>query len=137
MVDVFEKLYKFALFFNFCVFVFYVVFVGSVYNIPIQFSMGNINFSFSVNLLTMLFAIITIFTIIALVGTNVFGSGLSDTSITLIIKVTAYVIVWLVSSLFTLSFLSPIGNYGTIFYAILSVVYTLGFLQTLNKNSEV
>lgn len=136
MNDLVRKFYQFALFFHFFVFMIYVLSVSTIYAIPIYFKVGKIAFSFNVNLLTLLFSVLLIFAIVIASGVGIFGSGLTDASVQLLARITAYTLIWIVGSLFTLSFLSPLEGLGTIIYVVLTLGYTLGFLQSISLGSE-
>lgn len=114
----------------------YVISVQDITDIPVYFKVANITFSFSINLITMLFAIALIYGLIILAGISVFGSGLSDSSVQLLSKVSAYIIIWVITSFFSLSFLLPLEVLGQIIYVLLSFSYTLGFLQSLSLASD-
>lgn len=139
-MDIIKSLYRFSLFFNFFIFVLSVITAKSITSIPAKFKIGSVNFSFDINLITMIFVILGIFAVIILAGTQVLGTGLSDSSIQLLIRLTAYIVIWIVLSIFSLSFLYYLEDFGNVIYVVLTIGYTLGFLQSLalggNSNNE-
>lgn len=136
MSDSIKKLYQFAVFFNVFIFILYVVSSNNITSIPIRFKVGLVTVRYNVNLITLIFAILAIYGIIIIVGGKVFGSGVSEESLVLMRKLTAYVLIWIIGSIFMLSFLSPLESLGQLIFGILSVGYTLGFLQSMSLKED-
>lgn len=69
-------------------------------------------------------------------GIHFFGTGLADESVSLIIKGSALVTVWLVFSAISLALITSIPLLGPIFYFFLTIVYTLGIINQVGHPGE-
>lgn len=72
--------------------------------------------------------------IIALVGLNIVGSGLTDESVKIIYQTTVHYIIWGVISTFggfSALQLMPYG-FGLLLYFIITLVYTVGIIQSIS-----
>lgn len=135
-MDIIKSIYRFSLFFNFFIFMLTLVSSDSIYSIPVRFKVGSISFSYSVNLITMMFIILVIFGLIILAGLQLFGGGFNDASVQLLIKLTAYILIWVVMSIFTLNFLYPLQDLGQMIFVATTIGYAMGFLQGLSFGGQ-
>lgn len=128
--------FNFTVFFNFFIFLLTVISSSDPLIIDIAFELAGIPFDFEVNLIYMIIVVITIFGVIVATGFNALGSGLNDQSVKLLMKITAYVTLWIVLSIFTLSFLSPIEEIGSLFYLLLTIMYSLGVIEQISMSEN-
>lgn len=80
--------------------------------------------------------ITTILAIGAVVGVRVLGTGVSNISVEIITKGTFYFALWGILSAFAQPLISQIYLLGTIIYVILSLMYVVGFVQSINSGGS-
>lgn len=137
MSQILKNLSNFSIFVNVFLFILNIVQNNDVTSIDIDFSLGIFSYSGTINLIVLIVTIGIILIALALVGTNVLGSGLSDTSVSLIIRVVAYVVLWIVISLTTLTFLEPLEITGDMLWGIMTLFYALGLLGSIATSEGV
>lgn len=71
---------------------------------------------------------------LSVVGIQVLGSGLSQTSVSIIIRAVIYILTWVIISLYTWSFLNNIAIVGNVIYIILTFLYGIGCFLNLVKS---
>jgi len=69
---------------------------------------------------------------LSFIGIKVLGSGLSDTTVSIINRAVVYFLMWAILSITTLGFLGLIPTFGYIIYGIISILYAFGVFQTLS-----
>ena len=86
---------------------------------------------FELQVSTLLFTVISVSVGVAFAGFRLLGSGLSDSSISIINKCVAYFVTWLILSFVTFGFLMTIPQpFGSIIYSVLTLLYSFGvFLE--------
>lgn len=132
-----KDLYHFSIFFNISIFILYMLISQDITSIHIYFNLGGgLKIDKEINFINLLIVIGLILVIVALLGAQVLGSGLSDESVKIFRRIVSYLILWITLSLFTLSFLEPLGIFANIFYWILTIIYVFGFIQDLGIGSE-
>lgn len=91
------------------------------------------NVSFNLDMTTGLIILIISMVIIGTVaGVRVLGSGLSNFAVQLLYKSAVYYGLWGMFSIFSITAFISIPTFGVFFWFILTLIYTLGFFQTLN-----
>lgn len=132
-MSLFKQMSNFVMFFNIFIFL-YSIFIsqtfGSVY---VELVFGSIEIKRNISLVTIIVSLGVILLVSALSGINILGSGINDTGTRTIIRTICFISMYLIMGLFTITFLNPLGIYGTIIYAIMTIIYALGFME---KNSE-
>lgn len=73
--------------------------------------------------------IVIIITLGALIGIQVFGSGLSGNSVRMIILAVVYISLWTTLSLFAGDMLFSIEGFGSVIYVGLTLIYTVGVIR--------
>lgn len=66
-----------------------------------------------------------------IVGLRILGFGISETSVSTLMKGTAYLSLFLLASAFSAAEITAVPIFGWIFYFLLTAVYTLGLLGTI------
>ena len=80
--------------------------------------------------------VITFAVLIALVGIQILGSGLGDTSVQVISRIIVYALVWSIFSVFACIYFTSITHaIGTLLYWILTVLFFLGVFIDLREQS--
>lgn len=91
------------------------------------------NVNFGLDMTTgLIILIITMVVIGTIAGIRVLGSGLSNFAVTLVYKSAVYYGLWGMFSAFSLTAFMTIPVFGVFIWFLLTLVYTLGFFQTLN-----
>jgi len=67
-------------------------------------------------------------------GVSVLGSGISETSVSAIVKGTAYLLIWGVFSALAIALIMQIALFGPILYFILTLIYTLGIVNSIGSS---
>jgi len=95
---------------------------------------GGYGVSVGINEITGAIAIIIVLVSIAVVvGIKVFGSGISEQSVKVIIVITGYVSIWGVFSALTLNLINSIEIFGWVIYLILTIIYMVGVMNKLTN----
>lgn len=128
-MGIMKQLSNFTVFFNMCIFVFTIIVSETFGVVKITINVGDIFIERNISLTAIIVSIVVIIILSALSGINIFGSGVNDSGTQAIIRVVSMVALYSVMSLFTISFFSPLEDFGTILYAILTIFYGLGFLE--------
>lgn len=68
-----------------------------------------------------------------LIGIQVLGSGLSDTTIKVLTILTAYGSLWIILSLLSMSLLFEIQLFGLFIYTILTLIYVIGMIEKISE----
>jgi hypothetical protein len=98
-------------------------------------TVGGQTFAFGIDATTgLIAAMVVVIAIGAIAGIKVLGSGLSPPAVDLIIKGTFFFAVWGLLSTFAYSLLSQIAIFGAFIYFVLTVMYVVGFVQTLGSS---
>jgi hypothetical protein len=93
----------------------------------------NTNVAFGIDMTTGLVILIVSMVIIGTVaGVRVLGSGLSNFAVVLIYKSAVYWGLWGMFSAFSITAFMSIPTFGVFIWFLLTLIYTLGFFQTLN-----
>jgi hypothetical protein len=92
---------------------------------------------FSLSMVTGIVILITAFVIVGvLAGIRVLGSGLSNYSVQLIHKSAVYYGLWAIFSAISFPVFAIIPLFGIFIWFILTLIYSLGFFQTLNAGDD-
>lgn len=126
-----SKMMNFALFTNFFIFVLALLSESDLTEVRLFFSFGDIEVEFFINFYVLIVAVSSIMVIGIIAGTNVMGSGLNDSSTKMVMKVLAFITLWIVLSLFTITFLSPLEDFGNLLWLLLTICYAIGFLEKI------
>ncbi len=87
-----------------------------------------------VDSLTGALTIIIILVALALVvGIQVLGSGLNDTTVKTIIVITGYASVWGIFSVLSINLIISIQIFGTLIYLFLTIIYVIGVVDKLGS----
>lgn len=89
--------------------------------------------SYYITLTTGIVVLIAGFIALAFIGTKVLGSGLGEHSVKIIWNLTAYYLVWAIFSALGLSAISSIPYFGFFSWLGLTLVYTLGVMNTTHE----
>ena len=80
------------------------------------------------------FAIIVIITgLVIVIGIQVLGSGLSDTTVKVLTIITSYTTLWIVLTLLSMPLLDGIEYFGTFIYTILTLIYVIGMIEKISE----
>lgn len=135
-MSILQKLRDFSIFINIFLFFIYILIQQNISEIPISFNLSSsISVNFTLNLTNAIITIVIVLIALGLTGTNILGSGINDTGVGMIIKGGSVGILWIVISLFSLSFLNIMGSLGLIIYTLLSMFYVLGFIEGISQNN--
>lgn len=129
-MGILKNISNFVLFFN--IFIFLLSFIENVNNleeVPIEISFGIIQISQNINLYDVIFTIAIIFLIVVIISINVLGGGFNAESTKVVIKIVSFIAIYVITSMFTLDFLSVLSGFGTAIYVFMTIVYALGFLE--------
>jgi hypothetical protein len=80
--------------------------------------------------------ITTILAISAVVGVRVLGTGESNITVEIVTKGTFYFALWGMLSAFAQPLISQIYVLGSIIYVILTLMYVVGFVQSINSGGQ-
>ena len=93
---------------------------------------GSESRNYTVNPFTIVITIIVILMIVsAVLGIQVFGSGLQDSSVRFMLGALTKILVYTILSLFTYGILSLIGSFGEIIYWIITFMFAAGLLESM------
>lgn len=93
--------------------------------------------SFKVNMygsLGLIALVIALMAVALVAGLNIFGSGVNDSATNTIFMCTAWLAVWGVFSVLAFSLLALLGNWGIILYFVLTIVYTIGIIDSVGNS---
>jgi len=91
--------------------------------------------TFSIDVLTGAIAIIVgIIALATLLGIQILGSGLSDTSVRLISILSAYIGLWSVLSVLCIPLIIEIEIFGQLIYIGLTLAYTIGVIEKISES---
>ena len=130
-----NKLTLFPLFFNFVIFIIFLLF-GTPTKIIIGW-IGPIEISFWIDQNFAIGAFIGIIIAMIGMGFGALGIGFSDQSIKLTLEITAFTAIWAMMSTFTLPTFNYIPFVGSIIWSILTISYASGvFLDIATEGRE-
>lgn len=72
----------------------------------------------------------------AVVGIRVLGTGVSEESVSAILKGTALLAIWGIFSVLALALLIQIPMLGPVFYFVLTIIYTLGIINQIGHPGD-
>jgi len=72
--------------------------------------------------------------VVGIFGIRIFGSGLAEVSVTFMIKITLFILLWLLLSATAFPYMSTIPDVSGIVYIVLSFVYAAGCFFNLTEN---
>jgi len=131
-----EKLGNFALFMNFVITIFYILITwdgsGTItFYIPEDIPFGS-DRQITFTMFGMVVTIVVVLMVIAgIVGIQVFGSGLQDSSVEYITQLSSKVVVYLVSSVFSYLIFSVLGNIGIVMFWLLTFFFVIGLAESM------
>jgi len=67
------------------------------------------------------------------IGIQVLGSGLSDTTVKVLTILTAYGSLWIILSLLSMPLLFEIQLFGLLIYTILTLIYVIGMIEKISE----
>lgn len=103
---------------------------GTVNDTSSSYDISNIGATFYIDEFTgALVIIIAIMIIATLIGLQILGSGLSDTSVKIISIGITYYGIWSIFSILSYELILSIEVVGALMYIILTVVFTIGLVQ--------
>ena len=80
--------------------------------------------------------IIVIIALVSVIGINILGSGLSETSVHIITLGTAYTTIWIVLSLLASPLIFSIEIFGALIYVVLTIIYAFGFINKISGSDD-
>ncbi|MFX1590584.1 MAG: hypothetical protein ACFFC1_20820 [Promethearchaeota archaeon] len=99
-----------------------------------SFDINNIGATFYIDEFAgALVIIIAIMIIACLIGLNIFGSGLSDTSVRILSIGITYYGIWSIFSVLSYELIVNIEVIGVLLYITLTIVFTIGIVQKITK----
>jgi len=98
--------------------------LGLDYRLVIVSTPGGYVFQINTNII--IFSVLTLIIGLSFIGIKVLGSGLSDTTVTIINRCVIYFVTWSILSTMSLSFLQLIPTFGNIIYMTLTFLYAFG-----------
>jgi len=104
--------------------------------IPSTFVIEGVDVVFSIDTSSLINAgialIITIIVVAGITGIQVLGSGLSPSSVRVIILGTSYAGIWAVLSILAFNLIITIELFGTIIYITLTIAYAIGVINKIS-----
>lgn len=94
----------------------------------LEFNMGT-----SLGLIGLVIALIAVATV---AGLKIFGSGVSDESVSMIVKGTALIAVWGIFSALSLNMIAGASFLGPFFWLFLTFIYTMGIINQVGHPGE-
>lgn len=130
-----NRLTLFPLFFNFIMFLFFLLF-GEPTKVIVGW-IGPIEISFWIDQNFAIGAFIGIIIAMIVMGFGALGVGFSDQSVKLTLEITAFTALWVMMSTFTLPTFNYVPYVGAIIWTILTVSYASGvFLDIATEGRE-
>lgn len=80
--------------------------------------------------------VVGIMALALLAGVHVLGSGVSDESVSTIIKGTFFLVLWGAASVMSLSLITSVPFMGPVFYFVLTAIYTLGIINQIGHPGD-
>jgi len=68
-----------------------------------------------------------------ILGLQVLGSGLSDTTLKVLTILTAYISLWIILSLLSMPLLIESELFGILIYTILTLIYVIGMIEKISE----
>jgi len=133
---VFKGIVWSMLLFNMVIFIICVFMFGLPGNTQITLNEEGIEMNFQVDFTSLLISIVIMGILIALLGINVFGSGLGTESVALITHMLKGFIVWTVFSVYTGS-LFALMPYGAFMWNIITIIFASCLFMSYNERSGV
>lgn len=103
---------------------------------PITYEVPGVDVLFNIDTSTLIVAgivlIVSIGIIAGVTGIQVLGSGLSPSSVRIIILITSYVGIWSVLSILAFSLIVSIEIFGSVIYISLTLAYVIGVIQKIS-----
>jgi len=90
--------------------------------------------NFGINEITGAIAIIIIIIYLAvLLGIQIFGSGISEHSVRVVITLTSYLAIWGVFSVLSYNLIISIEIFGTLIYIFLTIMFVIGVINKISS----
>lgn len=124
-----KALVQFCLLVNGLFFIFGVIIISQSYSNVTIVNVNGTNVELKFNLNNIIPSIIAFVIAIAMIGINVFGSGLQDTSVSIITTVLKYLFLWVVISIFSSEMFQIIPAIGDFLYLGFTLMYGVGVLM--------
>lgn len=111
--------------------------IGILFGInPGMFSYGIVvsspgGYVFQIQISILVFSLMTVVIGLSFIGIRILGSGLGDTSVSIINRAVVYFLLWAVFSTVSFGFLSSIPTFGYIIYGALSIFYAVGVFNEM------
>lgn len=137
-----EKVGNFALFFNLVCTILFIIIrydgTGSItFYIPDGLPFGDNERLHTMDMFTIVIGVVVlVLVVVGVLGIQIFGSGLQDSSVSYMSKVITKTIVYIMCSIFTLSVLSLIGEIGVMVYWVLSFLFAIGLLESMGNKGN-
>ena len=77
--------------------------------------------------------LVSVIVVASIVGIQVFASGLSESTVRVIILLTGFIGIWTALSLLVFNLIKSIEVFGSIIYIILTLGYTIGVIQKISE----
>lgn len=101
-------------------------------------ALGEASFEFDAFGSVALIALVTFLIAIGTIaGISIFGSGLGDTSISLLVKGTAFLSIWGIFSVMAFGMITAVPLIGVLFYFFLTVLYCVGVVNQVGSPESV
>ena len=68
-----------------------------------------------------------------IIGLQILGSGLSDTTVKVLTIIISYTTLWLILSLLAFPLIMEIHTFGLIIYTVLSLIFVIGLVQMVSE----
>ena len=139
-MSVLKKSGNFALFMNFIITILYILLTwdgsGNIsFYIPDNLPFGR-DRAYNINIFGLVITIGAIMLVIAgVLGVQVFGSGLQDSSVKNMIRIMNKMLLYILLTIFTYSVLAMAGEIGLIIYWILTFFFALGIIESSIQNN--
>jgi hypothetical protein len=78
----------------------------------------------------------TIVGIALIAGVQIFGSGLSSSSVRIVLLIWAFSGIWLTITILAVNLIVSIEVFGSIFYVMLTIAYAVGVVKKIGGGSE-
>jgi len=118
-----KELIKPCLFINLFIFI-----VGTMLGLDYRLMVISMpgGYVYQINTNFIIFSVLAAVIALSFIGVKVLGSGLSDTTVSIINRCVIYFMTWAILSTMSLSFLQLIPTFGNIIYMALTFVYAFG-----------
>lgn len=131
-MGILKNISNFSLFAN--VFIFFVCIIsqqklGYIY---LNINIGLIHLNMYIKLTDIIITTAAALGIVAITGFGILSTGANSEMTKAFLKIASSIILYIIVSAFTLTYFAPLGNFGTILYAVLTIAFAFGFIENFS-----